>query len=67
MADADNSAAVDPTSNVSLGSGNVVMIVMGPVFIFDEKAASMWRQAGAFPGGAPDSAPPGATQGDDVA
>lgn len=67
MADADNSATVDPTGNVALGSGNVVMIVMGPVFIFDEKAANMWRQAGAFPGAAPGSAPPGATQGDDVA
>ncbi|GAQ30241.1 hypothetical protein SAMD00023378_3924 [Ralstonia sp. NT80] len=67
MADAENGATVDPTSKVALGSGNVVMIVMGPVFIFDEKAANMWRQAGTFPAAAPGSVPPGTAQGDDVA
>lgn len=67
MADAENGTTNDPTGNVALGSGNVVMIVMGPVFIFDEKAANMWRQAGTFPGPTPDSAPSGAPQGDDVA
>lgn len=51
---------------ISLGSGNIVMIVVGPVFVLDEKAANVWRQTGALPGACPLS-PSGATQGDDVA
>ncbi|MGA4275603.1 hypothetical protein ACI2VH_02795 [Ralstonia nicotianae] len=66
MPEEEKKAVDDLGDRVAMGSGNVIMIVMGPVFLFDEKAAAMWRKFGAFPGAEPDSAPSGA-QGDDVA
>ncbi|MGK2829215.1 hypothetical protein ACSI5F_03800 [Ralstonia pseudosolanacearum] len=66
MPDTEKNAVDDLGDRVTMGSGNVIMIVMGPVFLFDEKAAAMWRKVGAFPGAELDSAPPG-PQGDDVA
>lgn len=50
---------------VKIGTGNIVMIVMGPVYILDERAAAALR-GHAFKVTPDADSPLGPTEGDDV-